>query len=249
MRHPPQHDDISRLYRGIVHTLRPVMRSVTRRDWRGAEHLPTEGGFVIAPNHVSYIDPIVLGHFLVDHGRAPRFLAKDTLFSTPVIGRIMDNTGQIPVYRETTHAVDAYAAALQSLRDGACVCVLPEGTITKDPQLWPMTGKTGAVRLALETGLPLIPVGIWGTQAIMRAYQDKVPRLIPRHTVQVYAGPPVDLTDLRDAPVDRSVLDAGTDRLMAAITAQVAVERGATAPAARYDPRGGGAMTTEGGGA
>ncbi|MBO1756185.1 1-acyl-sn-glycerol-3-phosphate acyltransferase [Allobranchiibius sp. CTAmp26] len=237
MRHPRPSDDISLLYRGIVRTLRPVLRGVTRTDWRGLENVPASGGFVVAPNHVSYVDPIILGHFLVDQGRAPRFLAKNALFTTPALGRIMANTGQIPVYRETTRAVDAYAAALVALRAGACVCVLPEGTITKDPQMWPMTGKTGAARLALETGLPLVPVGIWGTQQLMRAYHDKMPHLVPPKRVQVYAGPPVDLTDLADRVVDREVLATATDRLMDAIAAQVSLARGLPVPADRYDPR------------
>lgn len=239
MRHPRMSDDISPLYRGIVHTLRPVMRTFTRPDWIGAEHIPNSGGFVVAPNHVSYVDPIVLGHFLVDHGRAPRFLAKDALFSTPVVRRIMAGTGQIPVYRETELAQDAYSAALVALRAGACVCVLPEGTITRDPQMWPMTGKTGSARLALETGLPLVPVGIWGTQRIIRAYHDKVLHLIPPKPVKVYVGPPIELSDLRDRVIDRAVLTTATDRLMNAISAQVALARGEPAPIERYDPRGG----------
>ncbi|MBO1765612.1 lysophospholipid acyltransferase family protein [Allobranchiibius sp. GilTou38] len=237
MRHPRPSDDISLLYRGIVRTLRPVLRGVTRTDWRGMDNIPGSGGFVVAPNHVSYVDPIILGHFLVDQGRAPRFLAKNALFTTPALGRIMSNTGQIPVYRETSRAIDAYAAALVALRDGACVCVLPEGTITKDPQMWPMTGKTGAARLALETGLPLVPVGIWGTQQLMRAYHDKVPHLVPPKRVQVYAGPPVQLADLADEPVDREVLATATDRLMDAIAAQVSLARGLPVPGDRYDPR------------
>ncbi|NYJ74040.1 1-acyl-sn-glycerol-3-phosphate acyltransferase [Allobranchiibius huperziae] len=237
MRHPRPSDDISLLYRGIVRTLRPVLRGVTKTDWRGMDNIPASGGFVVAPNHVSYVDPIILGHFLVDQGRAPRFLAKNALFTTPALGRIMSNTGQIPVYRETSRAIDAYAAALVALRDGACVCVLPEGTITKDPQMWPMTGKTGAARLALETGLPLVPVGIWGTQQLMRAYHDKVPHLVPPKRVQVYAGPPVQLADLADEPVDREVLATATDRLMDAIAAQVSLARGLPVPSDRYDPR------------
>lgn len=251
MRHPRYHgsaDHISVLYRGIIRTLRPVLRGVTRTDWRGAANIPAAGGFVIAPNHVSYVDPIVLGHFLVDRGRAPRFLAKDMLFDAPFVGRIMAGTGQIPVYRESSRAIDAYAAALVALREGACVCVLPEGTITKDPQMWPMTGKTGAARLALETGLPLVPVGIWGTQQILRAYHDKVPRLLPPKRVQVYAGAPVELDDLAGRLVDKALLDTATDRLMNAIAAQVSLARGLPVPADRYDPRGGDTGTRQGGG-
>ena len=73
--------DLPSATRWIVRILRPFLMVVTRRDWRGAEKLPTDGGFVLAPNHISHLDPILISHFMVDHGVTPRFLAKDTLFS------------------------------------------------------------------------------------------------------------------------------------------------------------------------
>lgn len=222
------------MYRGIVGVMRPVLRLSTRIDWRGGTNIPATGGFVVAPNHISYLDPLILGDFLVQVGRAPRFLAKSPLFSAPGIGMVMKGTRQIPVYRETERAIDAYAAALLALRQGACVCVMPEGTVTRDPLMWPMTGKTGAARLALEAGVPLVPVAMWGAQDILKAYEQKVPRVFPLKRVQVYAGPAVDLTDLADVAVDKEVLDVATDRLMDAITAQLSLARGSSAPPDRY---------------
>ncbi len=234
-RHPRLREDIGPTYRAIVGVMRPVLRVATRIDWSGAANIPATGGFVVAPNHISYIDPLILGDYLVEVGRAPRFLAKSTLFDVPVFGRIMKGTAQIPVYRQSDRAIDAYSAALNALGQGACVCVMPEGTVTRDPRMWPMTGKTGAARLALETGLPLVPVGMWGAQHILKAYEQKVPRVFPRKKVQVYAGPPVDLSDLAHTPIDTVSLSVATDRLMDAVTEQVSLARGVAPPPDRYD--------------
>lgn len=245
MSRAPMTDGLTPVYRGLIAGLRPIIAQVTVQDWQGGEHIPTTGGCVIACNHISYVDPFTLAHFIVDQGRAPRFLAKSALFKPPVVRQVMTGSGQIPVYRGTTRAVDALGAALQAIREGACVCVLPEGTLTRDPRLWPMTGKTGAARIALQTGCPLVPVGMWGTQEVLWPYRDKVPSLLPRHTIKVYAGDPVDLSDLRQAPVTGAVLRTATARLMDAITALVARARGEQPPADRFDPRHPGGRGTE----
>lgn len=232
--HPGLFDDVGPMYRAVVGAMRPVVRATTTIDWRGAAHIPVTGGFVVAPNHISYVDPLILVDFLLEVGRAPRFLAKRTLFDAPGFGVVMRGTRQIPVYRQSDRAIDAYSAALSALLAGACVCVMPEGTVTRDPQMWPMTGKTGAARLALETGMPLVPVGMWGAQYIVKAYEQYVPRVVPRKRVQVYAGPPVDLSDLSNVPIDSAVLGLATDRLMDAVTKQVSLARGLRAPPDRY---------------
>ena len=103
--------------------------------------------------------------------------------------------GQIPVERLSRSAVGAFDAAVAAVRDGECVVVYPEGTLTRDPDLWPMTGKSGAARIALETGCPVIPVGQWGAQEMLPPYAKK-PDLFPRKRIAMKAGDPVDLTDL-----------------------------------------------------
>lgn len=237
MSRPPMTEQITPLYERVIRALRPVISRATVQDWKGMEHVPVHEGFVVSSNHVSYADPLTLAHFLVDQGRAPHFLAKSALFKPPVMRQVMEGTGQIPVYRGTVRAGDAYSAALEAVRKGSCVCVLPEGTLTRDPHLWPMAGKTGAARIALETGCPLLPVGIWGTQEVLWPYRGKVPKILPPKTIHVYAGPPVDLADLRGKPITAEVLKNATDRLMDAITAQVAQERREDPPAERFDPR------------
>lgn len=230
----PMREEITPLYRKIVAVARPLLRKTTRQVWVGGEHVPRTGGFVVSSNHVSYFDPLVLGHFLVDHGRAPHYLTKNSLFDYPGLKHILTGTNQIPVYRNTARAVDSLGPAMAAIRLGHCISVLPEGTLTRDPGLWPMTGKSGAARLALETGCLLLPVAMWGPQEVLYPYRGKVPKLLPIKTMYVSAGPPVDLDDLRDQPINGAVLREATDRLMAAITAQLEEIRHEQAPAERF---------------
>jgi 1-acyl-sn-glycerol-3-phosphate acyltransferase len=209
---------------------------LTRRDWRGAEHLPASGGFVVTPNHLSHVDPLTFAHFMLDNGRPAYFLGKESVFRVPVVGAIVRGAQQIPVYRNTGRAVDAYRAAVAAVQEGKCVGVYPEATLTRDPGLWPMVGKTGAARIALTTRCPVVPVAQWGPQELLAPYSKKV-RLFPRRTMHVLAGPPVDLSDLYDRPQNAEVLREATARIMAAITAQLEQLRGEKAPATRFDAR------------
>jgi 1-acyl-sn-glycerol-3-phosphate acyltransferase len=122
------------------------------------------------------------------------------------------------------------------VQDGECVVVYPEGTITREPDLWPMTGRTGAARIALASGAPVIPIAQWGPNHILAPYAKR-PRLLPRKTIHVTAGPPVDLDDLRSQPLTPEVLRAATDRIMDEVTRLLEEIRGEKAPAERFDPR------------
>lgn len=230
MAHPELSEDITPMYSNIIKGLWPVLLRTWRHDWRGGENIPRTGGFVAASNHLSYVDAFTLAQFLVAQGRAPRYLAKSALFGIPGVKSVMTGTGQIPVVRGSSKAVHAYEAALKSIEQGDCVCVLPEGTMTRDKDLWPMPAKTGAARIALSTGCPVVPIAMWGTHEVLYPYKDVAPRLFPRKTIKVYAGPPVDLDDLRDGPVTSETLRIATDRLMAAITGLLETARGEQAP-------------------
>jgi 1-acyl-sn-glycerol-3-phosphate acyltransferase len=218
---------------GIV---KPTLMVTTKRDWRDGEKIPASGGCLVVVNHVSHLDPLTLAHFLYDHGRLVRFLAKDALFRTPLLKYVVRDAGQIPVSRMTEGAVTAFQAAVEAVRQGECIGIYPEGTLTRDPDGWPMRGKTGAARIALATGAPVIPVGQWGVQDILPAYTVR-PHLFPRKTVHYQAGDPVHLSDLRDKPLTDAVLRQATDRIMAAITVLVEELRGEKAPVVRFDPR------------
>jgi 1-acyl-sn-glycerol-3-phosphate acyltransferase len=229
--------EFSPSYRLAVRLLRPPLTVLTRRDWRGAENLPADSGFVACSNHLSYLDPLTLAHFLVDHGCPPRFLAKQAVFEVPVIGRIVAGAGQIPVKRGSVDVARSLDAAVEAVRSGECVAVYPEGTLTRDPNLWPMTGKTGAARIALTTGAPVVPIGQWGAQEVLAPY-GKRPHLFRHPLVHVWAGPPVDLSPWQGRPLDAVVLAEATEAILVAITGLLAQIRGQRSPAQRWDPKG-----------
>ena len=216
--------------------LKPLLVTFTRHEWIDGTKLPAEGGCVIAANHVSHVDPITLAHVMYDHGRLPRFLAKDAIFDVFFAGWVMRNTGQIPVARLTTDASTAFKHAVAGVQAGKAVVFYPEGTITRDPDLWPMVGKTGAARVALESGVPVIPIAQWGQQNILWPYGKK-PKLVPPQKVHIKIGDPVDLDDLRGQQITPEVLHEATDRIMAAITGLLEDLRGEKAPSQRFDPK------------
>lgn len=226
----------SLLQRFVVAVVKPTLLLVTRRDWRGQQHVPGAGGMILAANHLSWTDPLAISHFLHESGRWPVFLAKSELFDIPVLGKLIARIGQVPVYRHSTDAGLSLRAAEKSLTEGACVIFYPEGTCTRDPQLWPMVGKTGVARLALTTGAPVIPLAHWGPHELL-PYGEKKPRLFPRKVMRLAAGPPVDLSRFRGEEMTQRNLRAATDEISAAITGLLAEVRGQQPPPGPYDPR------------
>jgi 1-acyl-sn-glycerol-3-phosphate acyltransferase len=219
-----------------VAIVKPALLATTRQNWIDGHKIPASGGCLVVLNHISHVDPLTSAHLLWDHGRIPRYLAKSGLFKNRALGAFFRSAGQIPVERLSRSALGAYGAAVAAVRSGECVVVYPEGTITRDPGTWPMTGKTGAARIALETGCPVIPVGQWGAHELLAPYAKK-PDLFPRKTVTMKVGDPIDLGDLVAQEHTPAVVVAATERIMAAITALVAELRGEEAPAERFDPR------------
>ncbi|HXR45588.1 MAG TPA: lysophospholipid acyltransferase family protein [Pseudolysinimonas sp.] len=212
----------------------PLVRAFIGVKVLHPERIPATGAFILTPNHYTDVDPFVTGIALWKTHRVPRFLAKDSMFRAPLLGGFMRATGQIPVARDTGGA-DALAAAAQVNAEQAAVLIYPEGTLTRDPDLWPMRGKWGAARLALQTGVPVIPAAHWGAQKILPRWSKKL-RLIPRTTVPVLIGEPVDLSPWEGKPLNAETLAAATLAIMQAITALVEQLRGETAPAERWDP-------------
>ena len=225
----------SAVRRGTTIVLPPVIKAVMKRDWHGRENIPGDGGVIIAPNHLSYADWAAVALFTYQAGRYPAFLIKSPVFDVKLIGPFLRSVGQLPVNRGQIDAALVLKDAERSLRAGECLIVYPEGTASRDPDLWPMTGKTGVARLALVTGAPVIPVAHWGAQVIL-PYGSKKPHLVPRHLVRMLAGPPVDLSAYRGRPLGREVLRGATDAVMADITRLLARVRGEPAPAVPFDP-------------
>ncbi|MDX6238281.1 MAG: hypothetical protein QOG10_3096 [Kribbellaceae bacterium] len=220
----------------VVFLVKPFLLLWTKQDFRGREFMPRTGGVVFAANHISHFDPFVLGFYIWECRRIPRLLGKASVFKLPIAGRILASAGQIPVYRETAEAADAFRAAVAAVEQGECVGVYAEGTITRDPDLWPMTGKTGAARIALMTGCPVIPIANWGAHEVIPPYTHSF-RLLPRKTVHVLAGEPVDLSVFHGKPITTELLREATEVIMAAVAAQLGELRGETPPKELYDLR------------
>lgn len=182
--------------------------------FEGIQRVPAHGPAILASNHVSYLDPLVLGYLAHRRHRKVRFLAKRELFDKRVLGGLLRGAHQIPVARNTTDAAGSLDAAVDALKAGECVCVFPEATISLDLEL--MAGKTGTARLAAASAVPVTPIGLWGAQRIL--YKGRKPRWRPGVAEAVVVGERV-----RVAP-DEDVYDA-TDRIMAAIAECVARAR------------------------
>lgn len=225
-------------YRLAAVLLKPPLVLFFKRDWRGMEHIPHDGGFITVVNHNSALDPLSYAHYQYNTGRVPRFLAKVSLFRKGFVGAAMRGTGQIPVFRESADAIGAFRAAVEAINKGECVAFYPEGTLTRDPEMWPMKGKTGAARVALATKAPVIPVAQWGANLAVPPYpKRKDIRFFPRRTLTVQAGPAVDLSEFYDREPTAAVLREVTERIMDAVTEQLSQVRGEEAPAARYEHR------------
>jgi 1-acyl-sn-glycerol-3-phosphate acyltransferase len=215
--------------------IKPTLWVFTRRTWRGQENIPP-GPVILVANHLSHADPLVLAHYVYDLPREPRFLGKEAVFEVPFVGMVVRGAGQIPVRRATTEAAQALDHAVAALEHGEVVIVYPEGTTTKDPALWPMQGKTGAARLAMLTGAPVVPIGQWGAHRLFHPITHEI-GLRPRTPVTLVAGPPIDLSAYAGKPQTAALLTEVTDVIMRRIRDLVAEAREEPVPAGSLYPR------------
>lgn len=190
--------------------LKPLLRHGLRWTIEGGHRIPRHGPAIVASNHASYLDPLCLAYVVDEQGRRPRFLAKQELFGKRALGWALRQVHQIPVARGSGAAGHAVRHAVDALAAGEVVTIFPEGTISLD--LDPMPGKTGTARLAQLSGVPVTPVGLWGSHRILFKGRDPnwqwgVPQV-------ACVGEPVSVA------ADDDVREA-TDRLMAAVCAQV----------------------------
>jgi 1-acyl-sn-glycerol-3-phosphate acyltransferase len=230
--------------RFVVALVKSCLTVMTRRDWRGMEHIPAEGGVIIVPNHLSHADPFISAHFVYDSGRWPRYLGKASVFKVPGVGWLLLRVRQIPVERGSMEAARSLDSLTAALAEGGAVVIYPEGTTTREPELWPMRGKTGVARLALATGAPVVPVAMWGPQRIFDPRTGRL-RLRPRTPVTVLAGPPIDLSRWTGATPTREVLIEMTDEIMLRLRDLLAEIRGGTPPPL-YQPGDGRRTTGDG---
>src|SRR5215467_12277610 len=205
-----------------VIVLRPWIHLLVRNKLAGRQNIPRTGGVILAPNHLSYADWGTDVQFCYEAGhRYPVFLIKASAFEIKGIGAFLRKAGQLPVHRGRADAALVLKEAEEALADGAAVIIYPEATATRDPDLWLMVAKTGVARLALVTGAPVISVAQWGAQRIL-PYGSFRPHLFPRTTVQMVAGPPVDLSAFTGQPPSSNVLREATDAIMKDITTLLA---------------------------
>lgn len=169
--------------------LRPWMGVWFTWTIEGDENIPRRGPAILAFNHIAYLDALAAAYVVDSAGRRPRFLAKSELFQDKRIAWILKGARQIEVRRGTATAPMALDHALDALAAGQCIVVFPEGTITTDPHLKPMAAKTGAARLALASGAPLVPCALWGTQNVWPKGYAK--RWRPRQDILVRIGSPM----------------------------------------------------------
>jgi 1-acyl-sn-glycerol-3-phosphate acyltransferase len=228
-----------------IAVLRPLLFGMLKRDWRGQENIPREGGVILVANHISEADPLALCHFVNVAGRYPVFLAKSTLFDVSYLRPVLRGTGQIPVYRDSSDPALALRDAEAALNNGQCLVFYPEGTCTRDPELWPMTGQTGAARLALATGAQVVPMASWGAHELLP--YPKVERRglaaglkkgfhpFPRKTMRVIAGPALDLSAYEGAEPTAEALRDMTGEIMGVIAGLVGRLRGEEPPERLYD--------------
>ncbi len=187
-------------------------------NWRfeDLDRIPRTGPAIVAANRISYLDPFADGYAVMKAGRRPRFLAKEELFTIPVVGRVIRGAHQIPVKRGSGNPAPLIRAS-EALEAGEAVVIYPEGTVTKNPDSLPMKGKTGAVRLSLMSGVPITPLATWGGQAVWQ--KSGKGSLKFGRPIWLKAGEPIDFSDRADQVEDREALHEMTDELMSALTA------------------------------
>ncbi|WP_424467090.1 lysophospholipid acyltransferase family protein [Pseudoclavibacter helvolus] len=208
----------------------PIMR------WEIKGTLPEQGAFIVAPNHTSEVDPLIMGMAVWKLGRAPRFMAADRLFRVKGLGWILRKSGQIPVSRDARGANQAAIASAERLAKlGQGVIIYPEGTLTREPDLWPMRGKNGAARIALSADIPVYPAAIWGAQNLLPRYAKKL-TLGWRKKITVHVGEPVSLAEFSGRMQSASAMKGATELIMNDITGLLEGIRGEQAPAELYDP-------------
>lgn len=190
---------------------------LARRDFRHVDRIPRSGPALLAMNHISYADPAFDAVFVHRNGRVPRFLAKASVMSSPVFGRLARGAGSIAVHRGTSAAADALREAHQALREDKMVVIYPEGTLTKDPDGWPKRSYTGVAKLALANDVPVIPVARWGTRELLDPYHRRF-RPLPRKTVTYLVGEPIDLSAYRGRKQTVELEREVTELIMAAVT-------------------------------
>ncbi|WP_205843725.1 lysophospholipid acyltransferase family protein [Nakamurella deserti] len=215
----------------------PLTALLGRRRFRGMEHLQVPAGALLVANHVSHLDPVYDAVYVRKAGRWPHFMAKASIWKVPGVGTLMRGARQIPVERSGGAGQQSLQPAIVALNAGRIVVIYPDGTITRDPDTWPMRPKAGVAVLALAGDFPVIPVVNWGTQHVFVPYVKKGRfRPWPRKDVVVAAGPPIDLSAFRGREVDARLVRDVSLHIMGAVRDLLAEVRQEPAPQRFFVP-------------
>jgi len=201
-------------FRSAEWALLPPIKTWFNWRFEGLEHIPREGPTLVACNHISYFDPLAHSYILVKAHRKPRFLAKAELYEHWLLKRVLEGAHQIKVIRGSgdRSPVDN---AKKALADGECVVIYPESTVTHNPDFSPMQAKTGIARLTLSTGVPVLPVAVWGSQQVWQ--RDGARSLKFGRPIWVKAGTPIDFSEYSETASEEQTLRTVTDQIMAEI--------------------------------
>ena len=186
---------------------RAIARFFGRWSVRGAENVPKTGGFILAPNHISYLDPPVAAGAIF---RQVHFMAKEELFKARVLGFILRSSGTFPVRRGTADR-SAIRKAIGLLQAGKVVGIFPEGTRSEDGNL--QQPEQGLGLLVLKAKVPVLPMAIVGTDRVLR--RGSV--VLHFGKIKVNIGKPLDFSDLYDRENERAAIEEIGRRTMAAI--------------------------------
>jgi 1-acyl-sn-glycerol-3-phosphate acyltransferase len=206
-------------FRSAEAVLLPTIKGWFNWRFEGLEHVPRDGPTLVAANHISYFDPLAHAYMLVKAHRKPRFLAKSELYENWLLRHLLEGAHQIKVVRGSgdTSPIDN---AKKALADGEAVVFYPESTVTKNPDHSPMMhAKTGIARLTLSTGVPVLPMAVWGSQHVWQ--RDGARSLRFGRPIWVKAGPPLDFSDYSESVHDEAALRTVTDQVMTEISTLV----------------------------
>lgn len=218
---------------GAVAVLARLRMAKRRGRRRAADQLPG-GPIIVISNHASYADGVLLALVCRRLGRSVRLLASAGVFRAPVLGGLVTRLGFIPVERGSDRAADSLQPAVEALAAGEAVGIFPEGRTTRDPDRWPERAKTGAIRLALLTGAPIVPVAMVGTHRVLsrdHPIRSIVTNVVLRPKVVVDVGEPIDVRALAPAePASPEQVRELADDVMGRLIALVAALRDEVAP-------------------
>ncbi|MGL5866438.1 MAG: lysophospholipid acyltransferase family protein [Dermatophilaceae bacterium] len=228
------------VYRPVIHAVRAMFAlQGTRFTITGEEHVPREGGAVMAINHTSYFDFMYAGLAAVPHRRYLRFMAKESIFRHRLAGPLMRGMRHIPVDRQSGGR--AFADAVRALKSGEIVGIFPEATMSRSFELKEL--KPGAVKMAQVAGVPILPTTIWGGQ---RVWTKDLPKRLGRANIPVFVrvGEPMTLGRRDDGVAAPAVL---RERMQAQLDDQQAAYPPLTGDDLRWVPArlGGTAPTPE----